>query len=151
MTRILSGVLVLAAAAALRPLAAQDSAAPKPTAPPAAAPAAGAPTIDAVLTRAVVNHLPQDTLTTAPADVGTLVLWTKVSGGAGQSIHEVWFHGDTQVGDVTLAIGGSPWRTWSRKTIPADWTGAWHVEVRDGAGAVLKRVDFTVGAATPAK
>jgi hypothetical protein len=150
MTRIFPAVLLLGAAAGLCPLAAQDSTAPKPAPAPAAAPAAGAPTVDAILTRAIVNHMPQDTLTTAPVDVGTLVLWTKVSGGAGQSIHEVWFHGDTQVGDVALEIGGSPWRTWSRKTIPSDWTGAWHVEVRDASGAVLKRVDFTVGAAAPA-
>lgn len=148
MNRLSSTLLILAVAATARSLAAQDSTAAKPAAP--AAPAASAPTVDAVLTRAVVNHLPQDTLTTVPTDVGTLVLWTKVSRGAGQSIHEVWFHGDTQVADVTLEIGGSPWRTWSRKTVPPDWTGAWHVEVRDASGAVLKRVDFTVGAATPA-
>ncbi len=48
-------------------------------------------------------------------------------------------------GDVELQVGGSPWRTWSKKTVPPDWTGAWHVEVRDAAGTVLKRIDFTVG------
>src|SRR5437867_1672541 len=69
-----------------------------------------------------------------------------ISGGTpGTTIHHVWFNGDTQVGDVELHVDGSPWRTWSRKTIPADWTGAWHVEVRDAAGTVLKRIDFTVG------
>src|SRR5947208_1791404 len=83
-----------------------------------------------------------------PVDVGQLVFWTKVSGapaGTETTIHHVWFHGDTQVGDVELHVAGSPWRTWSRKTVPADWTGAWHVEVRDAAGTVVKRVDFTVG------
>src|SRR5204863_332387 len=68
-----------------------------------------------------------------------------VEGAGGSTLHHVWFHGDTQVGDVELQVGGSPWRTWSRKTVPADWTGAWHVEVRDAAGTVLKRIDFTVG------
>jgi len=77
--------------------------------------------------------------------VGQLICWTKVTGAGGGSIHHVWFHGDTQVGDVELQVGGSPWRTWSKKTVPADWTGAWHVEVRDASGAVLKRFDFTVG------
>jgi len=149
MNRFSTSLLCLALAATARPLAAQDSTAAKPAAP--ATPAASALSVDAVLTRAIVNHLPQDTLTTVPADVGTLVLWTKVSRGAGLSIHEVWFHGDTQVADVALEIGGSPWRTWSRKTVPPDWTGAWHVEVRDASGAVVKRVDFTVGAAAPAK
>jgi DUF2914 family protein len=125
-------------------LAAQDTTkAQAPAAAPPAAPAAIS--VEAVVTRGVTANMPQDTLTTAAADVGTLVLWTRLSGGAGQAVHHVWFHGDTQVADVELQVGGSPWRTWSRKTIPADWTGAWHVEIRDAGGAVLKRVDFTVG------
>src|SRR6059058_2342822 len=100
---------------------------------------------EAAVAKNVVDRVPQDTGSVFPVDVGQLVLWTKVSGAAGTALHHVWFHGDTQVGDVELQVGGSPWRTWSRKTVPADWTGAWHVEVRDAAGAVLKRIDFTVG------
>jgi Protein of unknown function (DUF2914) len=123
-------------------LRAQDSS--KMSAPPAAT----APAItvaEAVVAKSVVDRAPQDTGTAFPADVGQVVCWTKLSGAAGTSIHHVWFHGDTQVGDVTLEVGGSPWRTWSRKTVPPDWTGAWHVEVRDASGTVLKRIDFTVG------
>ncbi|MGH7428416.1 MAG: DUF2914 domain-containing protein [Candidatus Methylomirabilaceae bacterium] len=40
------------------------------------------------------------------------------------TIHHVWFHGDAQVGDVELRIGGSPWRTWSRKIVPAEVDGS---------------------------
>jgi hypothetical protein len=120
-------------------LAAQDSTA-------AAAPAAqSAATVEAVLARSVVDRAAQDTGVAFPPDVGTLVLWMRVTGGDGQTLNHVWFHGDTEVGNVPLTIGGSPWRTWSRKTIPADATGAWHVEIRDAAGTVLKRIDFTVG------
>lgn len=103
---------------------------------------------DAVVGRSVLDREPQDTATLFPADVGQLVFWTKVAGAPADvetTIHHVWFHGDTEVGDVELRVAGSPWRTWSRKTVPPDWTGAWHVEVRDASGAVLKRVDFTVG------
>lgn len=135
---------LLAAGAAL----AQDSTQPKPVPPPAAAaPAPATLTIvQGVVTDSVVNRAPADSATAYPATVGTLVCFTKVSGGsAGTTIHHVWFHGDAQVADVELHVDGSPWRTWSRKTIPADWTGAWHVEVRDAAGTVLKRIDFTVG------
>jgi hypothetical protein len=110
--------------------------------------AAAAPSVtvtEAVIAKSVVDRQPQDTGAAFPPDVGQLHCWTKVSGAGGTAIHHVWFHGDTQVGDVELQVGGSPWRTWSRKTIPADWTGAWHVEVRDAGGAVLKRLDFTVG------
>jgi hypothetical protein len=122
---------------------AQDSTQPKPV-PPPAAPALTV--VQAVLTDSVVNRVPADSGTAYPATVGQLVCFTKISGGTtGTTIHHVWFHGDAQVGDVELHVDGSPWRTWSRKTIPADWTGAWHVEVRDAAGTVLKRIDFTVG------
>ena len=148
MTRIAP---IIALALLTRSLAAQDTtkAAAPPPAPapaPAAAPGGGAVDVtDAVVAKAVVDRQPQDTGSTFPADVGQVVCWTKVSGAAGASIHHVWFHGDTQVGDVELQVGGSPWRTWSKKTVPADWTGAWHVEVHDDAGAVRKRIDFTVG------
>lgn len=134
---------MIAASALLlgRGLAAQDST-------PAAAPAAATPqvnVVEAVVARSILDRQPSDTGTVFPADVAQLICWTKVEGAGGSSIHHVWFHGDTQVGDVELQVGGSPWRTWSRKTVPAEWTGAWHVEVKDAAGTVLKRLDFTVG------
>lgn len=121
------------------PLAAQDSTAA------AATPAPSAVTVAAVLARTLVDRAPQDTGTAFPDSVGTVVLWMRVNGANGQTLHHVWFFGDTQVGDVPLTIGGSPWRTWSRKTVPPEAKGAWHVEIRDDAGTVLKRIDFTVG------
>ena len=124
------------------PVVAQDTTA-APAAPP---PAAASPvTVEAVLARTIVDRAPQDTGTAFPDSVGTIVLWTRVSGADGQTLHHVWFFGDTEVGDVPLTISGSPWRTWSRKTIPVEATGAWHVEIRDDAGTVLRRIDFTVG------
>lgn len=131
-----------------RGLAAQDTtqhAAPAPPPAPAAAPSAQITVDEGAVAKSVVDRQPQDTGSVFPVDVGQLICWTKVTGASGAGIHHVWFHGDTQVGDVELQVGGSPWRTWSRKTVPADWTGAWHVEVRDASGAVLKRFDFTVG------
>lgn len=133
-------LLTLALCAAGTTLAAQT-----PPQADTAHPAAAGPAVEAVLTRGLNGHEPADTVTTVPDSVGALYLWTRVSGAAGDTVHHVWFHGDTQVADVALAVGGSPWRTWSKKTIPSDWTGAWRVEVRDASGAVLKRVDFTVG------
>jgi len=123
------------------PVAAQDTTA----APPAAPPAASDVTVEAVLARSVVDRAPQDTGTAFPDTVGTVVLWMRATGATGQTLHHVWFFGDAEVGDVPLTIGGSPWRTWSRKTVPLEAKGAWHVEIRDDAGNVLKRIDFTVG------
>jgi len=143
MIRTVFPLILLAAAT---PLAAQDTTKAAPAAP---APVAVALTVaDAAVARTIVDRMPQDTGAAFPDSVGSLVFFTKISGapaGAETVVHHVWFHGDTQVADVELHIAGSPWRTWSRKTVPADWKGAWHVELRDAAGAVLKRVDFTVG------
>jgi hypothetical protein len=144
MKAVLTPALVLGLVGSL---AAQDSTA-RPAAPPPAAAAAPAPsnaTVEAVLARSVVDRAPQDTGSAFPDSVGAVVLWMRVSGGNGQTLHHVWFHGGDQVGDVSLTIGGSPWRSWSRKTVPADAKGAWHVEIRDEGGNVLKRIDFTVG------
>lgn len=134
---------LLALAAAAGPLAAQDST------KAAAAPGAGALSVAVgVVARSVADRAPQDTGTAFPADVGGVVCFTQIEGASADApgtIHHVWFHGDQQVADVELTARGSPWRTWSRKTVPADWTGPWHVEIRDAGGAVLKRIDFTVG------
>lgn len=124
------------------PVVAQDSTAAPPAAP-AAAPSNV--TVEAVLARTLVDRAPQDTGTAFPDSVGTIVLWMRASGASGQTLHHVWFYGDTEVGNVPLTISGSPWRTWSRKTVPVEAKGAWHVEIRDDAGTVLKRIDFTVG------
>jgi len=141
MKALLTPVILLGLAGSL---AAQDTTA-RPAAPPAAAAPAANVSVEAVLARTLVDRAPQDTGSAFPDSVGTVVLWMRVTGANGQTLHHVWFHGDDQVGDVPLTVGGSPWRTWSRKTIPVEATGAWHVEVRDEAGNVLKRIDFTVG------
>jgi hypothetical protein len=124
------------------PLVAQDT---TPAPPPAPAPAASAVSVEAVVARSVMDRAPVDTGSGFPADVGQLVLWTKVTGAAGSTIRHVWFHGDAEVGNVELTVGSSPYRTWSRKTVPVEWTGPWHVEVRDATGTVLRRIDFAVG------
>lgn len=135
----LTAALVASLAAAAT---AQDT-----TAAPAAAPASNI-TVEVVLTSGLVDRVPQDTVTSipAPAEADTVYLWTRVSGAEpGTVLRHVWFRGDEEVGNVELTINGSPWRTWSRKTITADATGNWRVEVRDGAGNVLQTVSFTVG------
>jgi hypothetical protein len=104
--------------------------------------------VEAVVARDVMDRMPVDSGIAFPADVGTLVCWTRVTGaaaGVDTELHHVWFHGDQQVGDMELRVGGSPWRTWSRKTVVPEWTGPWRVEVRDASGTVLATVSFTVG------
>jgi len=101
-------------------------------------------TVQIAIGKNIADRMPTDTASAFPADVGSLVAWTMVTGAEGQKITHTWSHGPhTDV--ITLNIGGSPWRTYSRKTIPADWTGEWKVEVKDSAGTVLATKTFTVG------
>ena len=94
----------------------------------------------------VVDRMPIGVARTFPADVERVYAWTRVQGADGDTtIHHVWIHGEVERADLELRIGGSPWRTWSNKAIPAEWAGDWRVEVRDGRGNVLETIRFTVG------
>ena len=93
----------------------------------------------------IVDRMPVDTGSTFSADVGQLWCWTRVSGAEGRVLQHVWIHGPNENAIELPAIGGSPWRTWSNKTVPPDWTGEWRVEIRDEDGNVIETVRFTVG------
>jgi hypothetical protein len=100
---------------------------------------------EAVICRAVVDRTPQDSGETFPADVGELFCYTKIFGGSeGTMITHVWKRGGTRMAAVDLGVGGSPWRTWSSKTIDPGWSGAWTVEVQDAQGNVLQTLNFTI-------
>ncbi len=105
------------------------------------------PMVDAeiVIARSVQDREPVGAGEEFPSDVGQLAAWTRVTGAANTTIEHVWRHqGNEDV--IPLSIGqGSPWRTWSRKTIPSDWTGQWTFEVRDTGGNVIATTTFTVG------
>lgn len=129
---IAASTLLLAVVAA--PAAAQD----EPEA------AQEAPSVEAVLATGVEEMMPVGEAQEFPADVGRVFLWTRVTGAADMTIQHVWIHGDMEW-PVTLQIGGSPWRTWSSKAIPPEWSGEWRVEIRDEAGDLLDTRSFVVG------
>ncbi len=105
------------------------------------------PVVDAeiVIARSVQDREPVGAGEDFPSNVGQLTGWTRVTGAANTTIEHVWrYQGMENV--IPLSIGqGSPWRTWSRKTIPSDWTGQWTFEVRDADGNVIATTTFTVG------
>ena len=98
-----------------------------------------------VIARSVENREPVGAGEDFPSNVGQLTGWTRVTGAANTTIEHVWrYQGMENV--IPLRIGnGSPWRTWSRKTIPNDWTGQWTFEVREADGSVIATTTFTVG------
>lgn len=73
----------------------------------------------------------------------SLVCFSKVTGAADSEIEHVWYKGETEVLRMKLAIKASPFRTWSKKRMPADRSGDWRCDVVH-AGKVLQSVKFRV-------
>jgi len=113
----------------------------------AAAPAvlaADAPaTATAVVCTAVKDRAPEGAAEKFAASVGQLACFSELHGVRDTVVH-VWFRGDKEVATIELPVKGERWRTWSVKKIPASWTGAWRVEVRDASGAVLATAKFSI-------
>jgi hypothetical protein len=105
----------------------------------------GGVTAEVAVGKSVASSMPVDTAASFPADVGSVVCWTRVSGAtAGSKIMHLWIHG-ADTSKVELNVGGSPWRTYSRKTIGPDMTGDWKVEVHDDTGKTLATKSFKIG------
>jgi len=101
---------------------------------------------EAVITTAVVDRQPTDTLTTVSKDIGTVFCWMRITGAQGEiQVEHVWYKDDTEVARVPLRVAGSNWRTWSSKNIDPMWTGSWRVDIVGPDGAVLQSLSFTVG------
>jgi hypothetical protein len=81
---------------------------------------------------------------TFPSMVGKVYCWTKVTGGAGQSVTHAWYRDGQKVSEVVLPLRFDSVRTWSYKTITAELKGAWKVEVLAPDGTALKTVEFQV-------
>ena len=54
----------------------------------------------------------------------------------------MWFHEGQQVTLAPLTLGGSHWRTHSRRLLDQGLTGHWVVEARSPDGTVLARQAF---------
>jgi Protein of unknown function (DUF2914) len=78
------------------------------------------------------------------SSVGKVFCWSRITGASGASVKHLWFRNGTEMASVDLNVGGSPWRTWSSKTIPASWTGDWEVRVVDSNGTTIASKTFKV-------
>lgn len=77
-------------------------------------------------------------------DVGTLFCHTTFEGDFPETqVEHVWKLGGAEMARVSLKAKGPRWRTWSRKTVTAENTGEWTVDIVAG-GKTLKTVSFKV-------
>jgi hypothetical protein len=117
-------------------------------APPAATQAQEIPQLDvavAAVCKDVVNQEPVEPGISFPVSVGKLFCYTKVTGAKSptQIIH-VWYFGSSERAKVALPVKGISWRTYSSKIIRTSEVGAWHVDVLDEAGKLLKTLQFEI-------
>ena len=132
-----SSATVLAAAILLSPAVAR---AQNPA--QAGAPAAAAASAEASVGTAIADHALSGAAESFPKGTAKLYCFSKVTGADTTSgIEHVWYKGDTEVGRVKLKVGGSPWRTYSSKTLGPDASGDWRCDVVQN-GTVLQSVKF---------
>jgi len=58
------------------------------------------------------------------------------------TIKQVWYLNDEVVGEYTLPVKGSRWRTYSKKLLKKGVSGEWRCEALDSEGNLLKSVSF---------
>ncbi|GAB4184005.1 MAG: DUF2914 domain-containing protein [Calditrichia bacterium] len=98
-----------------------------------------------VFCTSVEERTPVGIDTVFTSDVGTVYTFTKIAGATeSTTISHVYYFNDQEMAKIQLNVGGSPWRTWSSKTIMPEWKGVWKVKVLDADGNVIKSSVFTV-------
>jgi hypothetical protein len=102
--------------------------------------------VDRIMTATgMVDHEPEGVASEFPSDVGQVNCFTHVMGMDNGSVTHKWIYKKKVMAEVQLKVGGSSWRTWSRKTIDPIWSGDWKVEVVDDSdGTILKTIEFVV-------
>jgi hypothetical protein len=105
--------------------------------------AKAAATVDAAVGTAIAERALTGAADNFKADAGKLYCFSKIENAADSEIEHVWYKGDAEQARVKLSIKGSPWRTYSAKTLPEDAVGDWRCDVVQD-GKVLKSVAFKV-------
>jgi hypothetical protein len=98
---------------------------------------------DAAVGTAVADRALVGAAESFPASAGKLACFARITDATDTEIEFVWYKGDAEQTRVKQAVKGSPWRTWSTKTLPADPKGDWRCDVVQG-DKVLQSVKFKV-------
>jgi len=110
-----------------------------------AAPEAAIVVEELVLCTGVEERQPVEANTEFTNDVGRVYCFSKIVGVTEATpVFHVFYHNDVQMAKIELTVKGTPWRTWSYKTILENWLGDWKVEVQDADGNVLKSAPFKI-------
>ena len=105
--------------------------------------AKAAATAEVTVGTAVANHELTGGAESFPKGTAKLYCMSKITGMDSTEVEHVWYKGDAEQGRVKLKVGGSPWRTYSSKTLGPDASGDWRCDVVQD-GKVLQSVKFKV-------
>ncbi len=93
----------------------------------------------------IADREPVDPGNSFPASVDRLYCFTKVAGAMSPTdVTHVWYFGDVERARISLAVAGSPWRTYSSKRLQPNEVGPWHVDILDGIGNTMETVSFSI-------
>ena len=99
--------------------------------------------VDAVITTAIVDREPVDSVEAFPVQNGKLYCFTRIIGAEDSTVvYHVWYRDEQLMSRVELSVNSPDWRTWSAKRFLDDWPGKWHVEIQDANGNRLRKVAF---------
>jgi len=99
-----------------------------------------------VFATAVEDREPVGTGASFPASVEKIYCFSRIAGVTEPTtITHVWFFNDNEMARVDLTVNGSPWRTWSSKTMLPEWAGTWRVDIVSPSGDLLSSLEFILG------
>ena len=104
---------------------------------------AGAASAEAAVGTSVADKALVGAAESFPASAGRLACFARIMNATDSEVEFVWYKGDAEQGRVKQSVKGSPWRTWSTKTLPANAAGEWRCDVVQGE-KVLQSVKFRI-------
>jgi hypothetical protein len=100
---------------------------------------------DAAICQQILHREPIGTNTVFPKGIEKLFCYTRVVGATGNTeITHNWYYQGSLQSSVVLTVDSGNWRTWSSKTISADMTGEWMVEILSKEGTPLESLIFFI-------
>ena len=79
------------------------------------------------------------------ASANKLYCFTKIAGAmSATNVTHVWYFGDVERARISLAVGGTPWRTYSSKRLQPHDVGPWRVDILDAIGNTMETVRFDI-------
>ncbi len=78
------------------------------------------------------------------SSVQYLYCWNKIINASGSTIQHIWYYKGRRIASIPLTIRYNSFRTYSKKSIPADWIGDWKVEIINENGILLEILDFYI-------